>query len=482
MQRSHGMMRGTVLRMVLGMAVVLLVGAGFVGAGLCRAGEDKPKAEKLSVTVRTDREDARYALGETAAFVITVRRSDEAVTEGSVRVTLRDDFSDTLREPPAPLLETTLPLSADGARVTIASEAPGFVTCRAAYVPETGQPVGGGLAAVAFAPGEIEPAAAEPEDFDAFWAAAREERDAIPVDARVTPWTKWKAKGSRAWKLSLANIGGTRAWGYLTVPEGDGPFPLVVQVPGANLRAPSAPMARHDAVGAMQLIVSVHAHDPNMPKAELDRHLKEDLWNYIRLGAPDREACYWKRAVLGVDRMIEYVASEYPWDGKHCVMVGGSQGGAFALLMAGFNRQVTACAADKPALCDHAGYTVGRGTGWPNLASWQEPAIQDATLRMSGYFDTIFFARRVRVPAVVGVGFIDGTCPPSGVYAAYNGIPGPKRIFDQPRVGHGFGKHNFDAFVKTWLPGQLGRTDPAPPTAAPDAATQADSTTTAERR
>lgn len=421
----------------------------------------------MGVKVTTDRVEARYETGETVTFRIQPFYGPNPTQEGEVVVTLRNDFSSTLREKPKPLLEKRLDLGEKGGRITYTRKTPGFVTCTAVYTAPGGR-TAKGRAAVAFAPEAIRAAVAEPDDFDAFWTAARRERDTIPVDARVTPWSKWRHAGTEAFKLSLANIGGTRAWAYLTVPkEGDGPYPLLVNVPGANLRAPSAPMLRSHAQPALQLIISVHAHDPNTPGPEMHTLHQEKLSNYIRLGAPDRDRCYWKRAILGVDRVINYVCANYPWDGKHCVMAGGSQGGAFALIMGGLNSHVSACAADKPALCDHAGYTVGRGTGWPNLASWQEPDLQAATLAMSGYFDTIFFARRVTVPTLVGVGFLDRTCPPSGVYAAYNGIKGPKRIFDQPQEGHSFGRHNFDTYLKAWLPGQLGTGRPVPPTVAP---------------
>jgi len=34
------------------------------------------------------------------------------------------------------------------------------------------------------------------------------------------------------------------------------------------------------------------------------------------------------------------------------------------------------------------------------------------------------------------VGFIDTTCPPTSVYAAYNALRGPKEIFHDIKAGH----------------------------------------------
>jgi len=38
--------------------------------------------------------------------------------------------------------------------------------------------------------------------------------------------------------------------------------------------------------------------------------------------------------------------------------------------------------------------------------------------------------------SVVSVGFIDATCPPTSVYAAYNNLPGKKQLIIEPLMGH----------------------------------------------
>ena len=34
------------------------------------------------------------------------------------------------------------------------------------------------------------------------------------------------------------------------------------------------------------------------------------------------------------------------------------------------------------------------------------------------------------------VGFVDGVCPPTSVYATYNNLPGKKRMIIEPLMGH----------------------------------------------
>ena len=42
------------------------------------------------------------------------------------------------------------------------------------------------------------------------------------------------------------------------------------------------------------------------------------------------------------------------------------------------------------------------------------------------------FAPRIKCPALVSLGLIDTVCRPTGIYAAFNQIPGPKELVVLP--------------------------------------------------
>jgi cephalosporin-C deacetylase len=46
------------------------------------------------------------------------------------------------------------------------------------------------------------------------------------------------------------------------------------------------------------------------------------------------------------------------------------------------------------------------------------------------------FGTRTKAVGIVTVGFIDTTCPPTSVYAAYNALAGTKQIFNDPPATH----------------------------------------------
>ena len=428
-------------------------------ASVCAVGHVASSAEtEVVVAVRTDRPEAIYRCGERAPFRISVAEKGEPIADGEVSVSLTLDGG-------RPIENKTLPLTA--APVTIAGTLtdPGFLRCTVSYRKDGKRYVGYGGAG--FDPERIEPTAVMPDDFDAFWEAGRAKLAALPLDLQLTPLPKYSDDSQQSFKFSIANIDNTRCHGFLSVPTGrKPPFPAYVTVPGAG-PGPSSPGARSWAAkGVLGLVVSVHAYDCGQPVAKIKECYAKlnERGIYSHHGAPDREKYYFRRAYLGIDRAVTYLASRPDFDGKHLVVSGSSQGGGSALILAGLNPHVTAAAANVPALCDHAGHLAERSPGWPGIVRGDTEEVKAELLKMSAYFDAVNFARKIDCPTIVSVGFIDRTCCPSSVYSAYNVITAPKRLFTDPLAGHTWNVGEFRSFLDKWLPGQLGLTDPVPPT------------------
>jgi cephalosporin-C deacetylase-like acetyl esterase len=214
------------------------------------------------------------------------------------------------------------------------------------------------------------------------------------------------------------------------------------------------------------MVVSVHDYDCGRAPREARRDFNElnRRGPYGRQGAPDREAYYFRRAILGIDRAINYLVSRDDFDGKHLVFAGASQGGGMALMLAGLNRHVTAVAATIPAMCEHSALLAGREAGWPKLLRGVGDKERHDYLEMGYYFDAVNFARSITCPVIVIAGLKDRTCPPSGIVAVYNVIEAPKRLFTDPRAGHQSRFPGFEIFRDRWIAGQLGLKEPVAPT------------------
>jgi len=415
---------------------------------------------KIVVEPRADRDEPVYKCGETAVFTIVVLKDDKPVTEGEVVVQLSLDGG----RPIAGM--KTIALGPEPATISGTLTEPGFLLCTASL--RVNDAVQTGYASAAFEPERIQNMAIVPDDFDAFWAEGRARVDAIPMDLQLTPVPKFTDDTQETFKISLANIDGTRIYGYLSVPKGrKPPYPAFVSVPGAGVGAPGSPIDGQAADGALSLVMGVHTHDLGLSDEEYRTLNEGPLRNYQRQGIPDRERYFYRRAILGIDRAVRYLMSRPDWDGKHLVYYGSSQGGGIGLILAGLNPEFTAAAVNVPAMCDRSAYRAERGRGWPPVDLDVPKEEMEQYAKMVEYFDAVNFARKIRCPVIMSVGFMDRTCPPSSVYAAYNVIQAPKRMFHGPRTGHAT-PPSFPVlreFLDPWLNAQLGRTAPIPPTA-----------------
>ena len=193
-------------------------------------------------------------------------------------------------------------------------------------------------------------------------------------------------------------------------------------------------MARH---GALALDINAHDIPNGRPGSFYDELKKGALNNYPRLGRESRDSSYFLRMFCSCYRAARYLMSRSDWDGTHLVAWGSSQGGGQAFVTAALCPGVTAFTANVPALCDHGGMLLGRRPGWPQLVAINNGVPDPAQLEASRYFDCAHFARLTRAKALVSCGFIDRTCSPASVWAAYNRLPGPKEMVNMVETGHG---------------------------------------------
>lgn len=411
--------------------------------------------KSVQVTVEAIKPDALYAVGEQATFKISVIDPDgKPVQTGTVHVALSVESGPEIEK-------KDLPLGAGPMQISGTLTEPGFLRCEASY--EAGGKTASGLAMAGFDPTQIQPVTQMPDDFDAFWEQSRKEAAQIPLDMKLELLAKYSDEEVDSYKFSFANIENTRLEGYLCVPKDKpGPFPAFVEVPSSGTGKPEKPWPEWARKGALVMCIEVHPLTlvPEKPQKDYEAELEKMYPNYSSYGLPDRNKYYFRRAVVGIDRGLSWLAARPDFDGRHLVVYGSSQGGWFAFVMSAINPRVTAFAANVPGLCD-AARSIRRAQSVGKLT----PEQARQYVETYAYYDSVNFARRVpaAVPAIVSVGFLDTACSPPGVYAAFNTLPrhtevgqaGPKRIFPMIRTGHGM-SDEFEQLINEWVAGQLG--------------------------
>jgi cephalosporin-C deacetylase-like acetyl esterase len=317
------------------------------------------------------------------------------------------------------------------------------------------------LAGAAVAPEKILPSLPCPEDFDVFWKSKIEELGAVPENPVIHADDNGRQEVSY-WKISLANIRGTHIKGQLARPVAGKKFPAMLVVQWAGVYPLQKEwITKRAAEGWLVLNISAHDLPIDAPQSFYDGLSNGALKNYPAIGNDDREQSYFLRMYLSCYRAVDFLAARPEWDGKTLIVTGTSQGGLQSFVAAALNPKVTGIMALVPAGCDNSGDLVGRKPGWPY---WMANARNHDTNKVretSRYFDGVNFAARVKCPALVGLGLIDTTSPPSGVFAAVNQLKGSKEIIVMPDANHHGDNNTHAEFIKrenqwlaAWLKGR----------------------------
>ena len=174
----------------------------------------------------------------------------------------------------------------------------------------------------------------------------------------------------------------------------------------------------------------------------------------------DRENYFYHRVYLGCIRANDFLVTREMWDGKNLLVMGASQGGGLTIVTAALDPRVTAISVTHPAMCDVAAELHGRAGGFPHFFRPNgdgSPSIHATPVKIanSAYYDSVNFARRLKVPGLYTWGFNDDVCPPTSTYAAYNVITAPKTLAIQPEQGHNYPQEQWE-LINNWVIKQLG--------------------------
>jgi cephalosporin-C deacetylase len=371
-----------------------------------------PLCPAAELTLTPFKRSGIYALGEKAGW--TVMRSDGS-PPGAYNYVIRKNNLDEIQK-------GTLDLSSP-AKIEVTLNEPAMLYLEV-------QP-GGVAAGAAIAPEQLRPSVPEPQDFGEFWSRKIAGLQKVPMNAVLDPRPSDKADVEYA-ILKMDHVGGRKVHGQLAKPARAGKFPGLVIFQWASPPYPLQKPWVTDRAAEGWLALNIEPHDvlPDQPQAYYDA-LPPELKKYQEIGRNDRDRNYFLQMYLADYRAVEYLTSRSDWDGKTLIVTGTSMGGQQSLCTAAFHPKVTGLVVHVPAGADSNGPLHGRAAGYPN---W--PADDPQVMRTALYFDTVNCAARVKVPALVSMGFIDTVTPPVGIWIAYNQLRGPKEVVPLVDAAH----------------------------------------------
>lgn len=409
------------------------------------------RVANVQVRVSLDHRDWTYAPGEVPHFRIFVTADNEPIDNAMVTYAVAPDLMPGERKTAEVPLDG---LVVDGG--TLAE--PGFLRCKV-WTQVAGHAYQG-AATAAFAPEKIRPIQTEPSDFDAFWKAQLAELAKVPMEPMLTYLPDWSTDQLNVYHVSFRTLTGpepgmtpARIYGILCEPKAPGHYPAILKVPGAHARGyfGEKTLAAH---GIITLEIGIEGIPVNLPKEVYDSLDSGALNSYWYFNLDSRENYYYRRVVLGCIRANDFLTSREGWDHKNLLVMGASQGGMLTIETAALDPRVTGLAATHPAFCDVAADLHGRPGGFPRpFASYDgKPAVNaiPAKISTAQYYDTVNFARRVKVPGYYTWGYNDEVCCPTSLYAAYNVITAPKTLGLTLELGHAYNQEQYDA-IAAWV-------------------------------
>ena len=386
----------------------------------------------IKIVARAERADATYHQGEKVLFNLTVTDSGKPAA-GIVEWSILKDGLPTDQKGSAELVE--------GKAVASGSLGePGFIQVRAVYRPDAkakAAPVVG-LGGAAIDPTEIKRSLPVPDDFDAFWDGMKKKLAAVPLEPKLVS-VKSPVKGIESFDVTAPALG-IQISGYMSKPVGAKPksLPIILTVHGAGVSDSSlGGSASWASRGFIAMDMNAHGLPNGKPKQFYTDLYAGPMNPYRYEFRNDREKAYFTGMMLRLIRGIDVLAAQPEWDGKRVIVYGASQGGYQAIAAAGLDARVSYFVAGVPAGCDHSGMMANRIAGWPKIVPMKDGKPDMSVVEAFRYIDCMNFATRTKAAGCYfTVGFIDGVCPPTSVYATYNQLNIPKEIYDDIPSGH----------------------------------------------
>jgi cephalosporin-C deacetylase len=281
-----------------------------------------------------------------------------------------------------------------------------------------------------------------PDGFDAYWDAIDEGLSAIPAAPESEALPLHSTDVSTTYRVKLTGLGRYRFNVFLSIPDGPGPFPALMLVPGYG--SVVVPPSYDDRVRYVAMAVRHRGtRGADMPYAARYPGLLTD-------GIADPQAWQFRGILADLLRAFEYLVG-LPMVDPGRIAINGSDAG---VIVAARRPQATSVAVTTPfftRLAEHypttEAYPFEEINDHLRAYPGDQPSI-DATLAL---FDPVHHAPRVTCPALVSIGDPGGFGGPEWMAPLLDGLGGG---VERHQMTHE-GQTDYDA-IDRWLATRQG--------------------------
>ena len=296
-------------------------------------------------------------------------------------------------------------------------------------------------------------------DFDTFWATAKDQLDAIDINATLTEIPSKSGTKRKVYLVEMQSVPDgltgdpVTIRGYYAEPTDGKKHPVIVSFQGYDSEyrpagqdaTPYCMAGDNSEADYAEFILSTRGQCVNNRTAsERVADGKGDFTNtygdWFAYEFGNKDSYYYRGAYMDCVRAIQFMASRETSDMDNLFAQGQSQGGAFtyaAAALSGYTFKAIA-----PAITfmgDFPDYF--ELTNWPaSVARANQGTMTDAEMyAFLSYFDTKNLATMISCPVITSIGLQDNVCPPHTNIAPYNNVTtaeADKQIVYNPELQH----------------------------------------------
>ncbi|MGC4174533.1 acetylxylan esterase [Demequina sp.] len=281
------------------------------------------------------------------------------------------------------------------------------------------------------------PEVAEPNDFDDFWSGTLAQARAFGGEVSLEPVTPG-LPNVEVFDMTYPGFNGEpiKAW-YSRPASATGNVPVVVQFHGyGGGRGVAFENTFWPSAGYAHVVMDNRGQGSswgNGGGTPDQGPAGKSIPGFMTRGVEDPHTYYYRRLFTDAVRCIDAARTLPGVDASQTFALGGSQGGASTLAVAGLVDDLVGVAPDVPFMC-HFGRAVTITDADPFAEIRRYLAVHrsdiEQTMHTLSYFDGVNFAKRANAPALFSVALMDEICPPSTVFAAFNAYAGGAKDID----------------------------------------------------
>ena len=282
---------------------------------------------------------------------------------------------------------------------------------------------------------QIKTALKRPVDFDAFWKKQKAILAQNPMNVKIRKMDS-KTPGIELYGVEVSSPTDRPVTAYLAVPAGAQKKSLPLQIDflswtWCDANRDFAIQAAKN--GALGMAASWHGFPVGKDRQFYINSCRKFFNPHQDIN--NRDKWSFRDVYVRVLRALEFAKSRPEWNEKDLIVMGGSLGGAQTIVAAALDPQVSLAIISVPCFAEFNGKASGRKIPIPFTdKKYETPEI----FRETAYFDMVHFAQNIKCEVFFCTGFADELCPPSNVFAIYNGLPASTRkiMTTNPRTGH----------------------------------------------